>query len=650
MEFNEETKKGDTLYVKRVGKKDLVLRMEKRGTPENDEYGDWANNTGPIVMPEYLTGVSYKFVDGEELKPGEELKYGDVVKKENRYYKYTGTPISYDDLPENDKTIHVDETSIFWEDITPTELEWERKNNNFIVFNLKKGEIVRFTVIRTIWEKQEDTGELVEKKQEPYIIEKTAMNDGDNLFVINDPHFDFNDPSLISYILILEKISIYGYYKNNRANDFKLTLTGLQSVVVNDNPSLIYGEGYFVSNNVLKLKEVDLTDLIKIERLQAPQNELKIDFIAEKEQPVVDVPFEIVRNKFDIVLPEKIEGREYTWIMGEYLPEGKALLDGDVVFDKDNLRFYKYTGPVKIQKIVVDGVVKDVPVLKESLLRLSIPVQLDLIRQYKKLKLNLTEYPSSVTDIDYPMFLKDTIDELVKEADKLAQEDNITLNFYKEVDGYQVLNYDDEKVIYYFTKIREKYIQEITDRYGDEEVDALEEDIYIDLNVKEEIKRILNTDLPRFWLKKIKVDKNGQPILDENGNYIYYYEPTRKFWVEKNDKGDFIERDKYGNEYVVNDKWEDITPEKVGYYRFGKRFTILDVKKDDEIEIRLINSYVDEFSSVLKKVNEDGELVINVDFNIEDENGNELPFEVIHYHINWIEGEDYIQEGQKLTL
>ena len=148
LEFNEDTNKGDTLYIKRFGKKDIILRLEKKGTADKDVNGHWANNTGDIVMPEPLTGNYFNWTEGQSLKIGEQLDYNDVVKGlDGRYYKYTGTAIAYEDMPADNKKVIVNTSGIFWEDITVSELEYERKGNNYKIFNVDNGD----TIIHSSW-------------------------------------------------------------------------------------------------------------------------------------------------------------------------------------------------------------------------------------------------------------------------------------------------------------------------------------------------------------------------------------------------------------------------------------------------------------------------------------------------------------------
>ena len=166
-------------------------------------------------------------------------------------------------------------------------------------------------------------------EKDPYSIEKIAQQDGLNLFVINDQNFLIDDnASLESYILLIENIKYYATYVNNRANNFKLTLTGMQTVAKNKDAAMIYSEDYFLSGDILQLKVANINDVMILKRIQAPQAELKINFNATVAQPKVTVPFEIIKNKFDIVIPQKLQGHEYTWIMGEALPEGKTLTTG----------------------------------------------------------------------------------------------------------------------------------------------------------------------------------------------------------------------------------------------------------------------------------------------------------------------------------
>ena len=645
LEFNEDTNKGDTLYIKRFGKKDIILRLEKKGTADKDVNGHWANNTGDIVMPEPLTGNYFNWTEGQSLKIGEQLDYNDVVKGlDGRYYKYTGTAIAYEDMPADNKKVIVNTSGIFWEDITVSELEYERKGNNYKIFNVDNGDTIRFTIIRRVWEQHSVTGEMTVIEKDPYSIEKIAQQDGLNLFVINDQNFLIDDnASLESYILLIENIKYYATYVNNRANNFKLTLTGLQTVAKNKDAAMIYSEDYFLSGDILQLKVANINDVMVLKRIQAPQAELKINFNATVAQPKVTVPFEIIKNKFDIVIPQKLQGHEYTWIMGEALPEGKTLTTGDVVFDKTNIRFYKYIGKTKGQTTQVNSANVFVPTLKESLLKLPLNLQKEILRQYYKipLQLNPGEYWVEFEKI------------WVARATKLSKDKYINLKFVTTVDGKEVLNTSDEKVDEYLNLAKAEMISEATHALNDSSVDAFVLTDIMTVAHKEEIKRILNTDLDQFVLKKIKYNADNQPTLDENGNIVYVYEYTRNFMVESiiNDKGSkvFVSRTINGIETELTDVWVDITVEKVGYYRFGKTFTILDTKVKDEIVVRLLSTGAETFTST-SIISDGGEITFAIDFNIENEDGTEIPFEVIYNELKWIEGIDYIQEGQKLTL
>ena len=643
LEFNEETNKGDTLYVKRIGKKDIILRMEKEGSantaenPNADTAGDWANDTGTIVMPEPLTGNKFDWTDGQELKPGEQLSYNDIVKKDNKYFQYTGTALKYEDMPDNNKKITVQESGVFWEDVTVDELEWERKGQNYKIMSAEKGDIIRFTIIRRVWEQNPATGETEVIEKKPYTIERTALQNGENLFVLDDPNFLLdNNSTLESYILMIEKIKVFGKYEGNRANDFLLTLTGLQTVALNEDTAMIYGEDYFISDNVLYLADANMDDNMSLVRIQAPQAELKIKFNAEIEQPTVPVPFDIIKNKFDIVIPQKLYGHEYTWIMGESLPEGKTLKHGDVVFDKEKIKFYKFIGQTKTIS-TVDG---EIPVKKESLLRQPVDIQKELLRQYLNIKQD--NNPGKW----FSFFDK----KWAKEAEKLSTADDLTLTYFvTDSNGDEVLNVSDEKVANYLRISRENLINEATNILNDDAIDAMDTTPILTDDVKTEIKRILNTDLDQFVLKKVKYGDDNQPVLDEDGNIVYYYEYTRTFMVETNENNSFIRRTITGAEFELTNTWDDITVENVGYYRFGKTFTILDTKSSDEIVVRLLSTGAEEFTSK-SVISEGGEITFSVDFNIEEDDGTEIPFEVIYNEINWTEGLDYIQEGQNLTL
>lgn len=447
LEFNEETNIGDTLYIKRAGKKDIILRMEKKGSLLNDISGHWLNNTGDIVMPEPLTGNSFNWTEGQSLVAGEQLDYNDVVKgADNKYYKYTGTALSYEDMG-IDKSIIVNPTGIFWEDITEPELEYERKGQNYKIFNLNSGETIRFTITRRVWEQHPITGEMSVIVKDPYIIEKIANQDGMNLFVLNDQNFLIDDnASLESYILVIENIKYYSTYTNNRANNFRLMLTGLQTVAKNEETSMIYSQDYFLSDNIIYLNSGFMGDHMVLTRIQAPQAELKIEFISEIEQPKVTVPFEIIKNKYDVVLPKVIGGHEYTWLMGETLPEGKVLQTGDVIFDRQNIKFYKYIASTKGVNIQEGTNTIFKPTLRETLLRQSELIQKEILRQYFNIAINLNagEY-------------WDEFDLLwSKNAMKISDKDKIfnISYFVADTNGKLVLNISDEKVMEYLNKAR----------------------------------------------------------------------------------------------------------------------------------------------------------------------------------------------------
>lgn len=639
---------GDTLYIRRAGKKDIVMRMEKEGpavfsdgqggyvgidnepiTVEDPAKNDWLANTGKIVFAEPLTGNSFDWTDGQTVNPGEQLDYNDIVKKGDRYYQYTGSAVSYDDMPDGNKVIVAQESGVFWEDVTVMELEYERQGQNYKVFNLEEGQIIRFTVIRRVWKQHQVTGEMEVIEKDPYVVEKVAQQDGENLFVMNDQNFLLDDnATLESFILMLENIVVYDEYEDNRANDFRLVLTGLQTASINEDTAMIYGEDYFLSDNILLLSEADMNDNMSLTRIQAPQAELKIDLEADDVQPKVTVPFDIMKNKYDIVIPQTLDGHEYTWIMGEELPEGKSLVAGDVVFDKDNIKFYKYKGAKKGAK--------------KSLLRLPEETQKELVRQYMGISENLN------TGAWFNYFNV----EWVKVAEELAKSDGLSVSFWTTDDNdKQILNTEDEKASDYLRMARENLVTEATQVLNTKSFDDGEIVVTDKLTAEniEEIKNILNSDLDQFVLKLVRYNEDNEPTLDEDGNIVYDYAYTRNFWVEQNDEGEFITRTIKGIEDVDLDTWEDITAEEVGYYRFGKTFTILETKAKDNVVVKLDASGAEEFTTK-RVVSEGGEITFAVDFNIEEEDGSEIPFTVIYEEINWTEGVDYIQEGQDLTL
>ena len=651
LEFNEETKKGDVLYVKRVGKKDIILRLEKKGTGEvdktgkylNDIAGHWANDTGDIVMPEPLTGNHFNWTEGELLTPGKQLSPGDVVKgKNSRYYQYSGTSLKYEDMGAN-KAITYDALSVFWEDVTVYELEYERKGQNYKIISANEGDNIRFTIIRRVWQQHPVTGELSVIEKPAYSIEKTASNTGSNLFVLDDPNFLIDDnPNLKSYILMVEKIQYYSTYKSNRANNFLLVLTGIQTVSKNEDPAMIYGDEYFLSKFVLYLTSGSVTDKMILKRVQAPQAELKIDFNTIVPNQQVVVPFEIIKNKFDIVVPQVLAGCEYTWIMGEKLPVGKTLVTGDVIFDKTNTRFYKFIGATKTT--MVGG--KAVPVVRETLLNQTVNIQKEILRQFNKINVNP----------DPTLYWKDFNFLWAKEAEKLSKIDGLDVTYFvtDAATGEQVLNISDSKVKDYTDLALAKMIEAAEHILNDVLIDSFTTTDILTAVVKTEVKRILNTNLEQFVLKTVKVDTNGDPILDEDGNFTYNYSYTRNFMVATlydvtTNKTNFITRTIAGVETPIAGKWTDITAPKVGYYRFGKTFTILHTKAKDQVVVRLLSTGAEVFTS--KRVtSQGGEITFAIDFNIEETDGSEIPFEVIYEEINWIDGKDYIQENQKLTL
>lgn len=647
LEFNEETKKGDTLYVKRAGKKDIILRLEKKGTVANDIAKHWAEDKGDIVMPEPLTGNFFNWTEGELLTPGKQLSFNDVVKgKNSRYYQYTGTALKYEEMGAN-KAITVDPLSVFWEDVTAYELEYERKGQNYKIFSANEGENIRFTVIRRVWEQHPVTGEMSVITKAPYIIERTANNTGMNLFVLNDPNFLLDDnPSLSSYILMVEKIKYYSTFEKNRANSFLLTLTGIQTVSKNEDPAMIYGDEYFMSKYVLYLTTASTTDKMVLKRIQAPQAELKIDFNTTVPSQNVVVPFEIIKNKFDIVVPQTLAGHEYTWLMGEKLPEGKTLVKGDVIFDKAHVKFYTYVGDTKGS--MVNG--KFVPTLRETLVRqtaiITDTVQKEILRQYYKLQLdnNPGAYWTEFNTL------------WAKEADKLSKADGLSLTYFvtNAATGTQELNTKDVKVSEYLNKAKSNMIESAEHVMNDALVTDFADTAIMTGAVKTEIKRILNTNLDQFVLKTIRLDVDGEPVLDEDGNNVYDYSYTRNFMVETKlnittGKNEFVSRKIDGVESALVNKWLDITAPKVGYYRFGKTFTILHTKAKDQIVVRLLSTGAEAFTST-RVTSQGGELTFAIDFNIEEADGSEIPFEVIYEEINWVEGKDYLQENQKLTL
>lgn len=628
LEFNEEISKGDTLYIKRAGKKDLILRMEKTGSATNDTAGHWANNTGMIVMPEPLTGNYFNWTEGQTLVAGQQLDYNDVVKKDDKYFKYTGSAFKYEDMPANDKTVKVQVGGVFWEDITADELEWERKGQNYKILNAKKNDKIRFTLIRRLWEQHAVTGELAVVEQAPYIIEKVCANNGENLFIINDQKFILDDnASLESYILLIENIKDYMPYTGNRANGFKLMLTGLQTVARNEETAMIYGEDYFLAKNILYITTAEMTDSMILTRIQAPQAELKIDFLSVTEQPEVTVPFDIIKNKFDIITPQVLAGHEYTWIMNEPLPEGKMLKTGDVIFDKEHIKFYKFVGtPSSL-------------IGKESLLRQSEDIQKEILRQYLKID----------SDLNTGMWFSKFDVVWAKNAKALSDADSKSLTYFVNTDGVEKLNTTNKDVVDYLRKAREKMITLATHDLNNTVIDAMIVTPILTEALKTEIKRILSTDLPQSVLKKIKYNSENEPLLDEDGNIIYYYVYTRNFMVTLNTDKKFITRDINGGETLLNNVYVDITAPKVGYYRFGKTFTILNTKTRDNVVVRLIDSGAEAFTSA-RIISTGGEITFAIDFNIENDDGSEIAFEVVYEELNWTEGLDYIQEGQKLRL
>lgn len=625
LEFNEETKKGDTLYIKRFGKKDLIIRLEKHGSLLQDISGHWANDTGVIIMPEVLSGNNYDFVDGYVLLTGEQLTGGNIVKKGLRFYKYKGTPIYYRAGDITNNTIYVNESGIFWEDVTAYEVEWERKHNNYTIFSAKKGDTIRFTTINRIRETSTVTGEPTVVEKEPYSLEMVCLNDGLNVFTISDTNFDYQSNSIESYILVVENIRPYTTFVKNRANNFNLILTGLQTVAKNDDAAMIYGDDYFFGENILMLKNVNMDDNIALTRIQAPQGELKIEFISASENQSVEVPFDIVKNKYDIVIPEVLNGHEYTWFMGEYLPEGRLLKNGDVVCDKAALRFFKYNGISKQSK--KEGLVKQSTII-------TFDTQKEILRQVNNI-------PSNLEAGKWFLNLDKFITSL---AVQKAKEKGDAVVFYDE-NGIFI---NDTKTTYYYKVVVDELLVLAADLL-DDNATKLSSTVYLSEAALTEIRRILATDNVQSVLKKIKYGPDGKPMLDEAGEIVYYMEPTRKFHIEINPiTKKSISRNLNGLEVDTNE-WTEITKEDVKYYRYGKTFTIVDTKEKDQIVVRLKDTGAEVFTSN-SIISAGGEIIFAIDFNIEEDDGSEIDFEVIHNHINWTNNLDYIQEGQKLTL
>ena len=624
LEFNIEEDRGDRFYLKREGKKDIILQLEKR------DENDYNNKTGVINYIEEFTGNEYDYIDGHELSGNEKLKFNDIVKKGDKYFKYTGDEIEATDT--NNK-IKVNELSAFWEDVTVYEVEYERHKNNFKFFAVNKDDKIRFTLIRKILKQDSITGELRAEEEKPYIIEKTILQDGENIIIINDAKFNFDDPNLESYILKVERVTYFDEYSGNRYNRIRLDCTGLQTVSVNEDTALIYNESYFIENNVLKINETEITDKIIVTRFNAAQEELKIDMIAEEDAPKVKVPFEIIKNKFDIVVPKKLDGHEYQWINKSRLPENKKLKNGDVVIDKETLRFFKYIG----QEKQID---------KQSLLRESMEVKKELIRQYLKIKpnYNATNAKSGYYEIkDYNLWFKETDKKLNELTVELAKEENFTIN----IDENGNIDLSITLVNDYYNRVITDLIFKITDEFNSKTFENWFKTDLINDNKINDILSILDSDLKQTVIKKIKYNENGEPELDEDGNFVYTYSYTREFNIIKDEDGNIIEYDINGNKVVSKD-WVDITVDEVGYYRIGKTFTILNTKEKDELIVRLVNSYADKLTSK-KVISKGGDVTFTIDFNIEDEDGKEIEFEVIINQINW-DKEDYIQEGQELTL
>lgn len=637
LEFNEETNEGDTLYVKRVGKKDIILRLEKAGTYAEEQAGtietrDWTNDSGTIVVPEPLTGNSFKWTDGQDLLPGEQLDYNDIVKKAGKFFQYTGSALAYEDMPVDNKLVVVQEAGVFWEDITVMELEYERRGQNFKILQSDKGDTIRFTVIRNVWETNTLSGEMEVSQKAPYTLERIAGNDGENLFVIEDSNFLLDDnPIIESYILMIENVKVFGTYENNRANNFKLIMTGLQTVALNTSPAMIYGEDYNLSKNILFLADANMTDAMTILRIQTPQAELKVAFKSLIEQPTVTIPFDINKNKFDIVVPKTLDGHEYTWLMGEIIPEGKSLLNGDVIFDKVNTNFYKFIGQSKLDAN------RDI-VTKKSLLRLPQNTQKELLRQHLGLE----------TETNYWFYNLDV--ELVKIAQTISNDADEAVTYWTLDANSNEELVNNEQVSRYMRLATEQLVSAATHILNTESVTAFAEDaLYMTASNKLEIIAILDTDLDQKVLKLVTYGEDDLPILDEDGEIVHHYEYTRNFTVETNANGFFVQRTINGAETELNNTWKDITADEVGYYRFGKTFTIIDTKETDQILIRLLVTGAEEFTSK-RVISVGGEITFPVDFNIEEDDGIEIAFEVIHEEINWIDGLDYIQENQTLTL
>ena len=74
---------------------------------------DWTEDKGKIIIPEPLTGNSFSWTEGQELLPGEQLDYNDVVKKDTKFFKYTGSALAYEAMPVDEKAIIIQEAGAF---------------------------------------------------------------------------------------------------------------------------------------------------------------------------------------------------------------------------------------------------------------------------------------------------------------------------------------------------------------------------------------------------------------------------------------------------------------------------------------------------------------------------------------------------------
>lgn len=379
--FSTDTNVGDVIYIKKLGAtatlpspKDTKLRLEQKTVN--------GTTSGMVVIAETLSGSEFHYIDEHVLVGNEVLDTNMIIKKGKRFFKYIGAqktsttiPLALLDNGTVSQAIKVEENnSLLWEQIVLNETEYERYKSTLTVYNAMAKSEIRCIANIMDWGRDPQGNIAPVKRNTTPIIAKVTTGGQVTVDLTSFGELD-NSDIVVSCDLVIENVLDYMPYTGTSVTTIRFDLTRFNTVAKNDEPAMTYVEDFKIKHNRLFItKPIDVEDVFVITRKNAPEDELVITTSATTDGQDITVPFEIVRNSFDIIVPTVLQGNSYNWINATELPSGQSLKTNDIIFDDVAMKFFKYLGAtltvlpevdVNTPNVRTDEYGKVVPVLDE---------------------------------------------------------------------------------------------------------------------------------------------------------------------------------------------------------------------------------------------------------------------------------------------